>query len=326
MLGFGNLDTSAALLSWRKKKAMQVDIMKAWAALLCLQVQTHLQEGGFAVSILLRGFPIARLCSLLLKKTYRRKIPPGFSPRKVHASPKKKECIYMNPVTIGTIPALTHTCNPTDFVFMFFPASSYYATFLTFCPYVINFFHRFEFGIILLAISYYTFHCCSVIQSLVKWKSLSHVWIFVILLVNSPSQNTGVGSHSLLQGIFPTQGSNPGLPHCRWILYCLSHQRSPSRCRVWLFVTHGLQYARLPCPSPSPGACSNSRPLSQRCHPTICLPLILLPSIFPMIFSNDSALHIRWPKYWSFSFSIGPSSEHSGFISFRIDWIDHLPV
>ena len=53
-------------------------------------------------------------------------------------------------------------------------------------------------------------------------------------------------------------------------------------------------------------------------------PLLLLPSIFPSIrvFSNESALHIRWPKYWSFSFSISPSKEHSGLISFRIDWLD----
>ena len=85
---------------------------------------------------------------------------------------------------------------------------------------------------------------------------------------------------------------------------------------------HGLQHARLPCPSPSPGACSNSCPLSWWCHPTIssvlCHPL-LLPSIFPRIrvFSNESALCIRWPKYWSFSFS--PSNEYSGLISFRID-------
>ena len=56
----------------------------------------------------------------------------------------------------------------------------------------------------------------------------------------------------------------------------------------------------------------------------LCRPLLLLPSIFPSIrvFSHESVLHIRWPKYWSFSFSIGPSSEYSGLISFRIDWFD----
>ena len=57
-------------------------------------------------------------------------------------------------------------------------------------------------------------------------------------------------------------------------------------------------------------------------------PLLLLPSIFPSIrvFSNESALHIRWPKYWSFSFIISPSNEHSGLISFRMDWLDLLAV
>ena len=60
----------------------------------------------------------------------------------------------------------------------------------------------------------------------------------------------------------------------------------------------------------------------------LCRPLLLLPSIFPSIrvFSNESALHIRWPKYWNFSFSISPSNEHSGLISFRMDWLDVLTV
>ena len=60
----------------------------------------------------------------------------------------------------------------------------------------------------------------------------------------------------------------------------------------------------------------------------LCRPLLLLPSIFPSIrvFSSESALHIRWPKYWSFCFSISPSNEYSGLISFRIDWFDLLSV
>ena len=63
-------------------------------------------------------------------------------------------------------------------------------------------------------------------------------------------------------------------------------------------------------------------------HPILCRPLLLLPSIFPSIrvFSNEPAFHIRWPKYWSFSFSISPSNEQSGLISFRIDWFDLLAV
>ena len=78
-----------------------------------------------------------------------------------------------------------------------------------------------------------------------------------------------------------------------------------------------------PCPSLSLRASSNSCPLSQWCHPTIssCHPLLLLPSISPSIriFSSESSLHIRWPKYWSFIFSISPSNAYSGLISFRID-------
>ena len=63
-------------------------------------------------------------------------------------------------------------------------------------------------------------------------------------------------------------------------------------------------------------------------HLILCCPLLLLPSILPSIrvFSNESALHIKWPKYWSFSFDISPSNEYSGFISFRIDWLDFLAV
>ena len=93
---------------------------------------------------------------------------------------------------------------------------------------------------------------------------------------------------------------------------------------------HGLQHVRLPWPALSSGVCSNSCPLIQWCHPTISssITLILLPSIFPSIrvFSNESALHIRWQKYWSFSFSISPSNEYSGLNFFRINWFDLLAV
>ena len=63
-------------------------------------------------------------------------------------------------------------------------------------------------------------------------------------------------------------------------------------------------------------------------HFILCCPLLVLPSIFPSIrvFSNESILHMRWPKYWSFSFSISPSNEHPGLISFRMDWLDLLAV
>ena len=92
---------------------------------------------------------------------------------------------------------------------------------------------------------------------------------------------------------------------------------------------HGLQHARLPCPSPTPGTCSDSwfiKSVMPSNHLILCCPLLLPPSIFPSIrvFSNESVLHIRWPKYWSFSFSISPSNDYSGLISFRMDWLDLL--
>ena len=95
---------------------------------------------------------------------------------------------------------------------------------------------------------------------------------------------------------------------------------------------HELQHARLPCPSPTPRACSNSCMSIQSVMPSnrliLCCLLLLLPSIFPSIrvFSNESGFRIRCPKYWSFSFSISPSKEYSGLISFRFDWFDLLAV
>ena len=91
---------------------------------------------------------------------------------------------------------------------------------------------------------------------------------------------------------------------------------------------HGLQHARPPCPTPTPGVYSNSCPLSPSKHLILCHPLLLPPSIFPSIsvFSNESVLHIRCPKNWSFSFGISPSKEYSGLISFRMDWLDLLAV
>ena len=82
---------------------------------------------------------------------------------------------------------------------------------------------------------------------------------------------------------------------------------------------HGLQHARLLCPSPSPGVCTNLCPLSHWYYPTISSSAASYFSCI-RVFSNKSALRIRWPKYWSFSFSISPSNEYSGLISFRRDW------
>ena len=91
---------------------------------------------------------------------------------------------------------------------------------------------------------------------------------------------------------------------------------------------HEPQHARPPCPSTTPGVHPNPCSLNQSNCLILRHPLVLPPSIFPSIrvFSNESALHIRWPKYWSFSFSISPSNEHPGLISFRMDWLDLLAV
>ena len=93
---------------------------------------------------------------------------------------------------------------------------------------------------------------------------------------------------------------------------------------------HEPQHIRPPCPSPTPGVHPNSCPLSWWSHPTIslCHPPLLAPSVFPSIrvFSNEWALCIRWPKDYTFSFNTSPSNEHSGLISFRMDWLDLLEV
>ena len=94
---------------------------------------------------------------------------------------------------------------------------------------------------------------------------------------------------------------------------------------------HGLQHARLPCPSPSSRGLlklMSIKLVMPSNHLSLCRPLLLLPSVFSRIrvFSNELALCIRWPKYWSFSFSICPPNEYSGLISFRIVWFDLLTV
>ena len=104
-----------------------------------------------------------------------------------------------------------------------------------------------------------------------------------------------------------------------------------SLSHVWLFMTPWIA-ARQACLSitnsqslPKPMSIESVMPSN---HLILCRPLLFLPSIFPSIrvFSNESALHIRWPKYWSFSFNISPSNEYSLLISFRMDWLDLLAV
>ena len=93
---------------------------------------------------------------------------------------------------------------------------------------------------------------------------------------------------------------------------------------------HGLQHLRLPCPSLSLSLLKLLfiELVIPSNHLVLCCSLLLMPSVFPSIsvFFKEWAVYIRWPKYWSFSFSINPSNEYSGFISFRIDWFDLLAV
>ena len=114
----------------------------------------------------------------------------------------------------------------------------------------------------------------------------------------------------------------------KWGLLLFSHLVVSSSLRP-----HGLQHARLPCPSLSPGVCSDSwganwvsESVMLSNHLILCHPLLTLHSVVPSIrvFSNELALYIRWPKYLSSSFSISPSSEYSGLISFRIDCLISL--
>ena len=93
---------------------------------------------------------------------------------------------------------------------------------------------------------------------------------------------------------------------------------------------HGLQYTRLPCPSLSPSLLKlmSIESVMPSNHLILCHPHLLQPSIFPTsrVFSNESVLCIRYPKYWSFSFSISPSNEYSGLSSFKKDWFDLFAV
>ena len=93
---------------------------------------------------------------------------------------------------------------------------------------------------------------------------------------------------------------------------------------------HGQQHARPPCLSPTPGVYPNSCPSSQWYHPAISsfvIPYSFFPQSLPAaVFSNESTLCMRWPKYWSFSFSVSLSNEHPGLISFRMDWLDLLAL
>ena len=160
----------------------------------------------------------------------------------------------------------------------------------------------------------------------------------------SPGKNTGVGCHTLSEGIFPTQRSNPCIMSpvliggffttgATWEahlqVYSVQFSSVQSLLHVQLFVTPwtATHQASL--------SITNSQSLLmsiQLVMPSnyliFCRPLLLLPSIFPStrVFSNESVLCIRWPKYWSFIFSNSPSNEHLELISFKMDRFDLLAV
>ena len=126
------------------------------------------------------------------------------------------------------------------------------------------------------------------------------------------------------------------LPTNIWELACVCacihvYASVQSLSRVWLFATPWIaarQASLSITNSWSPPKPMSIKSVMPSNHLILCHPLLLLPSIFPSIrvFSNESALCIRWPKYWTFNFSISPSNEHPGLISFRMDWLDLLAV
>ena len=113
---------------------------------------------------------------------------------------------------------------------------------------------------------------------------------------------------------------------CSVLLYSVQFSRSVVSDSL---RPHESQHARPPCPSPTPRDHSDSCPSSWWYHPTVSssvIPFSCLHLSSIRVFYNESVLSIRWPKYWSFSFSISPSNEYSGLNSFRIDWLDLLAV
>ena len=149
-----------------------------------------------------------------------------------------------------------------------------------------------------------------------------------------------MGSLSLLQGIFPTQRSNSGLQHCMWILYHLSHQGKPCMY-IYQIRSVAQSYPTVcdPMNRSTPGlpvhhqlpefTQTHVHQVSDAIQPSPPLSSPSPPAPNPSnirVFSNESTPHMRWSKYWSFSFSIIPSKEIPGLISFRMEWLDLLAV
>ena len=191
---------------------------------------------------------------------------------------------------------------------------------------------------------------CSIVSDSLRPHGLQSARL--LCLWNFPGKNTwkrkGLGCHSLLQRIFSTQGSNLGLLHYRQIFYHLSYQGSPKN--LGLSISLPLQFSSVQSLShvrffatlqtaalQASLSIINSwillklMPITSVMpsnHLILCRPLLLPPSVFPSIrvFSSESVLLIRWPKYWSFNFNISSSNKYSGLISFRMDWLDLLAV
>ena len=146
-------------------------------------------------------------------------------------------------------------------------------------------------------------------------------------LESFPRKNTGVGYHFLIQGISQTV-IKPASPALQVNSLPLNHSVQ-SLSHVWLFATPwttARQASLSITNSQSSPKHMSIESVVPSNHLILCHPHLFLPSIFPNIrvFSNESALHIRWPKYWSLSFNISPSNDHPGLISFRMDWLDLL--
>ena len=153
---------------------------------------------------------------------------------------------------------------------------------------------------------------CSVVSDSLQPHGLYSPW-------NSPNQNIGVGSLSLLQGIFPTEGSYPGLLHCRHMLYQLSHSsvQFSHSATSYSLRPHEPQHARPPCPSPTPGVHPNPCPSSQFCHPTISSSVIAFscPQYFPASGSFQMSQLFAWGGQ-----SIGVSASTSVLPMNTQDW------
>ena len=160
---------------------------------------------------------------------------------------------------------------------------------------------------------------------ILPWNSVKSLVLSFWKKWNLPIRRMFVRSSNWLRGKPDTVGWGV---HARWTGQSVSSSQSLSCVR--LFATPWIATRQAHCPTPTPGAypLMSIESVMPSSHLILCRPLLLLPSIFPSIrvFSNESALHIRCPKYWSFSFNISPSNEHPGLISFRMDWLDLLAV